>query len=198
MGRVGACSLSGCRTAAMRRLLGLLVCLPVACYSQDQDYYDQDYNSQGCPSHAPDYDRATEMCYYHYGKGCDIVRTTNPDELLACCSNSDCDLRPPLFLSDNFSPDYPVCSERGYCRNRSYQPTGPGCRKERGRVKCDIHPDGTIACPQNRVCVPNQTAGGVTRKRTFSGGGTARWWRNHLDGWGQSFPRDSSKLNPNW
>merc|ERR1711936_481210 len=68
MGRVGACSLSGCRMAAMRRLLGL----PVACYSQ------------GCPSHAPDYDRATKMCYYHYGEGCDIGGPGS------CCSNSDC------------------------------------------------------------------------------------------------------------
>merc|ERR1712183_195270 len=160
MGRVGACSLSGCRMAAMKRLLGLLVCLPVACYSQ------------GCPSHAPDYDRATGRCYYHYGKGCDIVRTTNPDEAGACCSNSVCERR---------TPHAPVCTERGYCHPRSYQPTGPGCTKERGRVKCDIDSSAASACPQTRDC-STYTAGAEPRKSTFSGGGTARWWRNQLDG----------------
>merc|ERR1711910_226716 len=178
MGRVGACSLSGCRMAAMRRLLGL----PVACYSQ------------GCPSHAPDYDRATKMCYYHYGEGCDIGGPGS------CCSNSDCRGRGERVCEqrqggvvceegknhceyrqggvvcekgalENFcyQKSTPLCSERGYCRKRSYQPTGPGCTKERGRVKCDIYPDAASACPQNRECSYHEVADAVTRKRTFSG-----------------------------
>merc|ERR1712112_217348 len=145
MGRVGASSLSGCRMAAMRRLLGLLVCLPVACYSQ------------GCPSHAPYYDRRTDMCYYHYGKGCDIGGAGS------CCSNSVCERRTPWA---------PVCTERGYCHPRSYQPTGPGCRKERGRVKCDIVPSAASACPQTRVCGPlTHAAVAKPRKSTWGGGG---------------------------
>merc|ERR1712055_854605 len=142
MGRVGACSLSGCRMAAMRRLLGLLV----ASYSQwatprESCYWDGEYHR--CPAHAPDCDRATGLCYYHYGKGCDIVRTTNPDEAGACCSNSVCERR---------TPDHPVCSEKGYCQKPNYRPTGPGCRKERGRVKCDIDPDAASTCPKPQDC----------------------------------------------
>merc|ERR1712179_602237 len=75
MGRVGACSLSGCRMAAMRRLLGLLVCMPVASYSQwatprESCYWDGEYHR--CPSRAPDCYDAKGLCYYHYGKGCDM------------------------------------------------------------------------------------------------------------------------------
>merc|ERR1712112_502406 len=162
MGRVGACSLSGCRTAAMRRLLGLLVCLPGACYSQD------------CPSDAPDYDRDTGQCYYHYGKGCDIVRTTNPDEANACCSNSDCERRTPHWLSVNFSQDYPVCSERGYCKKPNYRPTGPGCTIERYRVKCDLSEHYLDNCkvypaPYSRVCEYASEA--EPTKSTWAGGG---------------------------
>merc|ERR1712055_113959 len=164
MGRVGACSLSGCRTAAMRRLLGLLVCLLGASYSQwgiprESCYYDGEYDR--CPAKAPDCDDDTGLCYYHYGKGCDI------GDAGSCCSNSECERR---------TPDHPVCSERGYCQKPNYRPTGPGCRKERGRVKCDLSehtgscivrpgrlPRGGTICEYASVAEP--------RKSTWGGGG---------------------------
>merc|ERR1719427_2477578 len=92
----------------------------------------------------------------------------------ACCSNSDCEQR-----------DYPVCSEKGYCQKPNYRPTGPGCRKERGRVKCVIDYYAAVACPQfnnpNRGCPAPAAADGEPPTRIFSGGGTAGWLRNQLD-----------------
>merc|ERR1712179_15043 len=155
MGRVGACSLSGCRMAAMRRLLGLLVCLPVACYSQG---IPREYcNGRRCPADAPDCDYKTKRCYYHYGKGCDIGGAGS------CCSNSVCERR---------TPHAPVCTERGYCHPPSYQPTGPGCTIYRGRVECSIDMDPDMdRCPPNRECFWKYTAGADSGKMAWSGGG---------------------------